>query len=121
MEDKKLFYKDVLQRDITILRTAANTLKSLEHRFTIEGISAALVKISEDLLSEGWNGYVPKPIAEIAIDDTLELVAAEELKKKEAEAQAKKEAEIAEKKRVADEKAKKKAQLEADLKALEVE
>ena len=98
MEDKKLFYKDVLQRDITILRTAANTLKSLEHRFTIEGISAALVKISEDLLSEGWNGYVPKPIAEIA-----------------------KEAEIAEKKRVADEKAKKKAQLEADLKALEVE
>ncbi len=137
MEDKKLFYKDVLQRDITILRTAANTLEGLNHRWpelnekieTAIGIlGSELVKISEVLLAKGWKGYIIEPLSSIPDalfggdpdPDTVKMIEAEQLAKEVEVKRLEKEEALAEKKRLADEKAKKKAELEAQIADLEV-
>ena len=96
MEDLKNFYKTALQRDISILRTAANTLGDLAYRWpdqitVIKDLAAYLIKISEQTLAGGWKAYALKarviPIAEVALEDTLELIAAQEaVKIKQAEA-----------------------------------
>ena len=128
MEDLKNFYKTALQRDISILRTAANTLGDLAYRWpdqitVIKDLAAYLIKISEQTLAGGWKAYALKarviPIAEVALDDTLELVAAEEATRILAEKQARKKAAEEVEKALALEKAEKKAALEAQIAELE--
>ena len=128
MEDLKNFYKTALQRDITILRTAANTLGDLAYRWpeqitVIKDLAAYLIKISEQTLAGGWKAYALKtktiPIAEVAMDDTLELIEAQEAQQLLAEKIARKKAADEVEQALALEKAEKKAALEAQIAELE--
>ena len=128
MEDLKNFYKTALQRDITILRTAANTLGDLAYRWpeqitVIKDLAAYLIKISEQTLAGDWKAYALKarviPIAEVAIEDTLELIAAQEAQQLLAEKIARKKAADEVEQALALEKAEKKAALEAQIAELE--
>ena len=130
MEDIKQFNKLLVKRDKTILGAASNTLKELKIRWPdraviIDEMSDYLLELRAMLGEEGWKGYIPKrpePIADVAIEETLELIAAqdaEKLMRQKAEAKAKNEAELAEKKRVAEEQLKKQQEAEARKRAAE--
>ena len=126
-EDKKEFYKRSVIRDKSILGAASNTLRELKDRWperaeALDEASDYLLELRDQLTGEGWRGYArikSIPVAEEAIDETLEVVAAQEeakafeLKKQAEELakaeKAKKEAEVAAKK----------AALQAELKDLE--
>jgi len=117
-EDKKEFYKRSVIRDKSILGAASNTLRELKDRWperaeALDEASDYLLELRDQLTGEGWRGYArikSIPVAEKAIDETLEIVAAQEEAEELAKAEkAKKEAEVAAKK----------AALQAELKDLE--
>ena len=125
-EDKKEFYKRSVIRDKSILGAASNTLRELKDRWperaeALDEASDYLLELRDQLTGEGWRGYarIKFEFATEAIDETLEIVAAQEeakafeLKKQAEELakaeKAKKEAEVAAKK----------AALQAELKDLE--
>lgn len=117
-EDKKEFYKRSVIRDKSILGAASNTLRELKDRWperaeALDEASDYLLELRDQLTGEGWRGYArikSIPVAEEAIDETLEIVAAQEEAEELAKAEkAKKEAEVAAKK----------AALQAELKDLE--
>ena len=127
MEDIKQFNELLVRRDKTILGAASNLLKALKTRWperasVFDEMSSYLLELRAKLGEEGWKGYIPKPpvpIAEIAIDDTLELVAAQEAEKLIAERIARKKAADEVEQALALEKAEKKAALEAQIAELE--
>jgi len=89
MEDLKEFYKQLVIRDKTILGTASNTLKELKVKWpdratVIDEMSSYLLELRNMLTTEGWKGYLIKPIRIIEMDtieDTLELISAVEAEK----------------------------------------